>query len=81
MPKEDDKNCDVSMRPVKSKVCSDKDCQENENVNIQPMKPQMVMQLPKPTIRRLCSDKNCQSTRCYKKKCYDKNCKIANNMC
>ena len=29
------------------------------------------MQLPKPAIRRLCSDKNCQLTRCYTK--YDKN--------
>ena len=38
----------------------------------------MDMQLPKPAVpykyTRLCSDKNCQSTRCYKKKNSDKNC-------
>ena len=60
-----------------SPVCSDKNCQENQNINIWPVKPEMYMQLPKPAITRLCSDKNCQSTRCYKKPEYikcDKNC-------
>ena len=28
VPQEDDKNCEVKMRPVKSKVCSDKNCQK-----------------------------------------------------
>ena len=32
------------------------------------------MQLPQPAITRLCSNKNCQCTRCYKKKNYEKNC-------
>ena len=42
------------------------------------------MWLPKPAVlykyRRLCSDKNCQSTRCYRKRVYDKNCQSANIM-
>ena len=72
-------------------MCSDKNCQENENVNMQPVKPEIMnMQLPKPAVpyeyRRLCKDKNCQSTTCYssKKKSpvrpmyeYDKNCQSA----
>ena len=52
-------------------VCSD-NCQENQNINMWPVKPAMNMQLPKPAIpykyTRLCSDKDCQFTRCYKKK-------------
>ena len=34
VPQEDDKNCLVNMRPVKSKVCFDKKCQENQNINV-----------------------------------------------
>ena len=60
---------------------SDKNFQENQNINMQLVKPPMDMWLPKPAVQykyqRLCRDKNCQSTRCYKKyedtKC-DKNC-------
>ena len=66
----------------------DKNCQGNQNINMWPVKPEMDMWLPKPAITRLCSDKNCQSTRCFKKRCpvrpmyvYDKNCQSANNMC
>ena len=57
------------------------------------MEPSMDMQLPKPAVlynyKRLCSGKNCQSTRCYKKKSSvrplcgkDKNCQSQpiNNM-
>ena len=60
------------------KVCSDKNCQEI----MQPVMPEMNAQLPKPAIKRLCSDKECQSTRCcsYKKRNYDKNCQSANMM-
>ena len=76
-----DKNCQ-SMKKNKSKYddldslftvikCSDKKCQEN--IHMQPVRPQPDVQLPKPAIRRLCSDKNCQSTRCYKKRNHDKN--------
>ena len=79
---EDDKNCQINRRPLKSKMYADKKCQA-ETFDIQPMKPQMDIWLPKPALRRLCKDKNCQSTRCYssKKKSpvrpmynYDKNC-------
>ena len=51
---------------VKLPKCFDKECQEN--INMQPGMPEKNMQLLKPAIRRLGSDKNCQSTRCYKKK-------------
>ena len=76
--------------PVKSYVCSDKNCQEMQNINMWPVKPSMDMLLPKPAVpyqyKRLCSDKNCQSTRCFKKKCpvrpmcEDKNCQSAKPM-
>ena len=42
---------------------------------MQPVKPEKssIMQLLKPPVaykyKRLCSNKNCQSTRCYKKEC------------
>ena len=53
VPQEDNKKSEST--------CSDKNCQENEIINIW---------LPKPAVldkyRRLCNDKNCQSTRCYK---------------
>ena len=68
---------------MKSKMCSDKNCQEN--INMWPVIPEMNMQLPKPAVqyqyRRLCNDKNCQSTRCYKKRNYNKNCQSDSNMC
>ena len=68
----------------------DKNCQAEKHVHMQPKKPNKVMrsvtkdentdvQLTKPAIRRLCRDKNCQSTRCHgnksprRLKC-DKNC-------
>ena len=75
----DDMNCQVNMNPV----CSDKKCQDT--MFLQTVKPKMDIQLPKPAVpyqyKRLCSDKNCQSTRCYKKKNSDKNCQSDNNMC
>ena len=80
VPQEDDKNCQVNMKSM----CSDKNSQENQNINMWPVKPEMDMQSPRPAIpykhTRLCSDKNCQSTTCYKKKdqvkslCSNKNC-------
>ena len=107
MPKKQkNKNCqaeNVNMQPVKPQIdvqvkkhiplhkenkllCYDKNCQEIKR----PRKPRSVMQsvtkeentdmwLPQPA--RLCSDKNCQSTRCYKNTCtrrpmYDKNCQL-----
>ena len=83
------KNCQ-SPKFIKY-VCSDKSCQENQDIIMQLVKPSIDMHLPKPAIpykyTRLCSDKNCQSTRCYKKKspvrpvCDDNNCQSANNMC
>ena len=44
---EDDKNCQVNMKPVKSKVCSDKTCQETKVM--WPVKPKMDMwSIPRP---------------------------------
>ena len=78
----DDKNC----QPI---VCSDNNFQEALNVHVWSMKPTQkissYMHSPKPAIqssyqKSLCSDKNCQSTRCYKKRYpvrsiwHDKNC-------
>ena len=64
----------------------DKNCQAEKYVHMQPKKPNNVMRSVTNTedrhsaklqIRRLCRDKNCQSTRCYRSprrpKC-DKNC-------
>ena len=55
----------------------DKNCQ----VDMWPVKLEMDMQLPKPAITRLCSDKNRQSSRYFKNKSpvrpmygHDKNC-------
>ena len=140
-----DNSC-KSTRIYRRSVCSDKNCQENENIDMQPVKPQMNVQLKKPAMKssnkkliesnknceatisckkqkeceyddskshmsrnsdknyqgkinnnmwsvintkhmqlpkpaRLCSDKNCQSTRCYKSPVgpmnkYDKNCQL-----
>ena len=43
-----DKNCQSPML-IKS-VCSDKNCQEYQNISMQPMKPPMDVQLPKPAV-------------------------------
>ena len=40
------------------KMFSDKNCQENENSNLRSVNKKMDMWLPKPAIRRLCSNKN-----------------------
>ena len=70
VPQEDDKNCQVNIWSVKSKVCSDKKCQETKLMC--PMKPKMDMQsIPraaklqctykkKDQVKSMCSDKNCQ---------------------
>ena len=83
----EDKKCqdtmceyDDSKSQSTMKKCSDRNCQENENIEMRPKKPKSHMQsitntddmqLPKPAVlykyRRLYNDKNCQSTRCYKK--------------
>ena len=77
-------------------MCSEKNCQEIQCVNMQPLKPEMSMESKEPAMQSgfkkkhvpLCSDKNCQSTRCYKRKSPvrpmcpdDKICQSANNMC
>ena len=77
-----------------SSMCSDKKCQETLNVQMRPKKPMSHkwsvtkkndVWLPTPAVlyqyRRLCNDKNCQSTGCYKKRNYYKNCQSDNNMC
>ena len=79
-----DKNCQAIRCYKKNNlVCSDKTCQDYQCVNMQPVKPETssIMWLPKPAVpnqyKRLCNDKNCQSTRCYKISeyiKYDKNC-------
>ena len=60
----DNSKCQSTM-----KKCSDKNCQENENIEIRPKKAKSHMwsmthtndiQLPKPAIKRLCNDRNCQ---------------------
>ena len=79
----EDKNCqdtmceyDDSKSQSTMKKCSDKNCQENENIEMRPKKTKSHMQsmtnaddmqLPKPAIRRLCNDKTWKSTKCYKK--------------
>ena len=88
------KNCQVTIcenTDSKSHISrnSDRNCQENENIDMQSVTNTDHMQLPKPSVRhkyrRLCKDKTCQSTRCYKSPVkpvhkYDKNCKSANMM-
>ena len=58
---------------TKASLCNGKNCQTSV---MRPKKTRSYMwsvttktdvQLPKPAIRRLCNEKNCQSTRCYKK--------------
>ena len=66
---------------VKS-VCSDKNFHENQSINMQPVKPATnVQSVTNTRNKRLYSNKNCQSDRCFKKKCpkrpmcgNDKNC-------
>ena len=59
---------------------SDKNCQENENNDMQSVTKKIDVWLPKPTtITILCKDKNCQSTRCYKspmRPMHEKNCQV-----
>ena len=60
--------CNSSKEQSNDNTCTrdkgDKNCQVEKSVNMCPTKPAKDMQLPKPAIRRMCSDKNCQSTRC-----------------
>ena len=44
-----------SIEYYESKICSDKKCQEH--INMQPVMPEMDMQLLEPAIRRMCSEK------------------------
>ena len=79
------KKCEYTDSKSQVSRSSDKDCQEKKNSVMQSVT-NADMWLPKPVpneYRRMCSDKNCQSTRCYstKKKSpvklmnkYDKNC-------
>ena len=73
---EDDKNCQINRRPVKSKVCADNKCQANKyykeiekkcqaekSVIKWPVKPRKNMWLKKPAAK----DKNCQVIMCNKK--------------
>ena len=63
VPLSKDNNCKSTRIYNKSK-CYDKNCQEKENNVMWSVTKETDMQLPKPAIRRLCSDKSCQSTRC-----------------
>ena len=90
VPLHKDKNCQATISEYddfkgQSSMSSDKNCQEN--INKQSVTNTNNMWLPKAAVlhkyRRLCSAKNCQSTRCYKKyedTKYDKNCQSANVM-
>ena len=62
MPQEDDKNCQDHMKPVcdgtksqstkyNESVCFDKNCQETQNINMQPVKPSMDMWSKEPAIQ------------------------------
>ena len=57
-----------------STMFSDKNCQETKLIHMWSLKPEKssIKWLPKPAVpdqyKKLCSDKNCQSTRCYRKK-------------
>ena len=75
-----DKNCHDTMCEYDGpksestmKKCSDKNCQtgvmrpNTTKSHMWSVTKKTDVQLPKPAIRRLCNDKNCQSTRCYKK--------------
>ena len=85
---EDDKNCKVNMRPVKSTVCSDKQCQDTKFM--WPVKPKMDMwSMSRPTNLQskykkkdqlklnqvsMNDDKNCWSPKFIQFVCSDKNC-------
>ena len=78
VPLSKDNSC-KSTRIYRKTVCSDKNSQENENNVMWSVTKKTDVQLPKPVIRRLCKDKNYQSTRCYKspmRPMYDKNCQL-----
>ena len=73
-----DKNCHATIYEYddfqsQSSKCSDKNSQGKENNNMWSVTNSEILdvQLPKPAVlhkyKRLCSDKNCQSTRCYTK--------------
>ena len=102
VPKEDDKNCQ-SIKNVKPKhddldsqstviMCSDKDCQENESIDMQPVKPKKDVWSKKPAMKSshkklIVLNKNCKATTCenadFKSqsfKCSDKNCQENINM-
>ena len=67
--KKQDKNCQVNM----DSVCSDKKCQDTMFLQLLKPEKSSIKWLPKQAVpgqyKRLCSNKNCQSTRCYRKKC------------
>ena len=75
----------------KKSVYDDKNCQSTQGVHMHTAMQPSNMQLPKPatpsSCKKLCSYKNCQSTRFYKKKCpvrpvcTDKNCQSGKCMC
>ena len=61
-------------------VCSDKNCQETQSINMCPVKPPMDMQSREPAMKQSTwkfnqDDKNCQSTKSIKSVCDGKNCK------
>ena len=62
------KRCEYDDFKSQSSRYCDKNCQEKENTVMWSVTKEMDIQLAKPAIRRLCSDKNCQSTRCYQKR-------------
>ena len=53
-------------------MCSNKSCKETPNVHVWPVKPAKEssdMQPVEPaSYKKMCNDKNCQSTKYYKKK-------------
>ena len=59
VPQEDDKNCQVNMRPVKSTVCYDKKCQETQDVHIRSVTKSTYIQVTKPaSLQSACKQKN-----------------------
>ena len=74
MSQEYDKNCQFTKyyEPNKEQIklkCSDKKCQENENIDMLPVKPKKDVQLKKPAMKLigLAKDKNCHATMSHKK--------------
>ena len=88
VPQEDNKHCQINRTQLKSKMCSNKNCQENENIDVWPVKMQMDVWSKKPTIKSsnkkligLAKEKKCQATACENNdsksesfKCSDINC-------